>query len=208
MTELSEARAATTEQPEADATARLATANKRAQDFLFGAQRAMFDEMVFVSNELLDRARTELTCWRSLCRKWRGPIRSKTSRRCTRNAASIRSTLYGAIVSGSSSTRSARSRTHPTYSATGCRINTCSGCHGSEVQYPRNEREFRCSRQQHCQRRRHYSCQARPAPWLTFRSPTLPSPLNRTRCRYPKPAEVDRSRPTRLIARFMRRSPA
>ena len=27
--------------------------------FLFGAQRAMFDEMVFVSNELLDRARTE-----------------------------------------------------------------------------------------------------------------------------------------------------
>lgn len=34
-------------------------ANKRVQDFLFGAQRAMFDEMVFVSNELLDRARTE-----------------------------------------------------------------------------------------------------------------------------------------------------
>ena len=59
MTALSEARAATTEQPEADATARLATANKRAQDFLFGSQRAMFDEMVFVSNELLDRARTE-----------------------------------------------------------------------------------------------------------------------------------------------------
>jgi hypothetical protein len=59
MTELSEARVATTEQPEADATVRLATANKRAQDFLFGVQRAMFDEMLFVSNELWDRARTE-----------------------------------------------------------------------------------------------------------------------------------------------------
>jgi hypothetical protein len=59
MTELSEARAAITEQPEADATARLAAANKRAQDFLFGAQRAMFDETLFISNELLDRARTE-----------------------------------------------------------------------------------------------------------------------------------------------------
>jgi hypothetical protein len=59
MTELSEARVATTEQSEADATAHLATANKRAQDFLFEVQRAMFDEMLFVSNELLDRARTE-----------------------------------------------------------------------------------------------------------------------------------------------------
>jgi hypothetical protein len=64
MTELSEARVTTTEQPEADATARnatarLATVNKRAQDFLFGVQRAMFDEMLFVSNEFLDRARTE-----------------------------------------------------------------------------------------------------------------------------------------------------
>ena len=57
MTELSQAHAA--EQSEADATARLATANKRAQDFLFGAQRVMFDEMLFISNELLDRARTE-----------------------------------------------------------------------------------------------------------------------------------------------------
>jgi hypothetical protein len=59
MTELSQMRAATTEQLEGDATARLAAANKRAQDFLFGAQRAMFDEMLFISNELMDRARTE-----------------------------------------------------------------------------------------------------------------------------------------------------
>lgn len=59
MTELSQARAATTDQLEADSAARLATANKRAQEFLFGAQRAMFDEMLFISNELMDRVRTE-----------------------------------------------------------------------------------------------------------------------------------------------------
>ena len=45
MTELSQARAETIEQPEADATAPLATASKPAQELLFGVQRAMFDEL-------------------------------------------------------------------------------------------------------------------------------------------------------------------
>ena len=136
MTELSEARAATTDQLEADSAARLATANKRAQEFLFGAQRAMFDEMLFISNELIDRVRTETHLFTEFVSKMAGLIRSRTSRRCTRNAASTRSTLCGATVSGSSSTGSGRSKTRPTCSATGRRADSSPGCHGSEVQYP------------------------------------------------------------------------
>jgi hypothetical protein len=56
---LSEARAETIEQPAADATADLAQANHRAMNFLFGAQHLMLDELIFVSNEMLDRTRTE-----------------------------------------------------------------------------------------------------------------------------------------------------
>jgi hypothetical protein len=59
MTELSEARAATVEQVAVDATEGLAQADRRAMSVLFGAQRLMLDELVFASNEMLDRARTE-----------------------------------------------------------------------------------------------------------------------------------------------------
>ena len=59
MMELSEPRAATAEQPAVDATARFTKANKRALDFMFGAQKAMLEEIVFATNEMLDRARTE-----------------------------------------------------------------------------------------------------------------------------------------------------
>jgi len=59
MMELSETRAATAEQPAVDATARFTKANKRALDFMFGAQKAMLEEVVFATNEMLDRARTE-----------------------------------------------------------------------------------------------------------------------------------------------------
>ena len=59
MTELSGARIIT-EQAAADATARVAKANRDAMNFLFGAQRLMLDELVFASNELLERARTEM----------------------------------------------------------------------------------------------------------------------------------------------------
>jgi hypothetical protein len=64
MTELSQVRAETTQQPVVDAsvvdaTENLAKANKRAMDFLFGAQRLVFDELLFAANELLDRAKTE-----------------------------------------------------------------------------------------------------------------------------------------------------
>ena len=43
----------------ADAAARLTKANKSALDFMFGAQKMMLEEMVFASNEILERARTE-----------------------------------------------------------------------------------------------------------------------------------------------------
>jgi len=59
MAELSEARAGMAEQVAIDATASLAQADRRAMSLLFGAQRLMLDELVFVSTEMLDRARTE-----------------------------------------------------------------------------------------------------------------------------------------------------
>ena len=68
MTELSQARAETIEQPEADATARLATASKPARELLFGVQRVMFDELLFVS----DRARTETHLFAELITKMAG----------------------------------------------------------------------------------------------------------------------------------------
>ncbi len=43
----------------ADAATRLTKENKRALDFMFGAQRVILEEMVFAANEMLDRARTE-----------------------------------------------------------------------------------------------------------------------------------------------------
>ena len=42
-----------------DAAARIAKVNKTALEFMFGAQKALLEEMVFASNEILDRARTE-----------------------------------------------------------------------------------------------------------------------------------------------------
>jgi hypothetical protein len=59
MTELSQPRAAIDEQLAADATTEMNKVNKHALEFMFGAQKAALEEMVFVGNELLDRARTE-----------------------------------------------------------------------------------------------------------------------------------------------------
>jgi hypothetical protein len=59
MMELSKPPAALAEQPPVDATARLTTANKRALDFMLGAQKAMLEETMFVTNEMFDRTRTE-----------------------------------------------------------------------------------------------------------------------------------------------------
>ena len=42
-----------------DAVARLTKTNKCALDFAFRAQKVMLEEMIFASNEILDRIRTE-----------------------------------------------------------------------------------------------------------------------------------------------------
>src|SRR5436190_778717 len=59
MLEFYEPGAAIVEQSVADAATRFTKANKHALDFMFGAQRAMLEEIVFAGNEMLDRARTE-----------------------------------------------------------------------------------------------------------------------------------------------------
>ncbi len=43
----------------ADAAVRFAEANKNAMEFVFGAQKMAFEEVLFASNEMLERARTE-----------------------------------------------------------------------------------------------------------------------------------------------------
>jgi hypothetical protein len=56
---LSQPDAAIFEQSAAEATTRLTKANKHALDFMMGAQKVLLEEMVFASNEMLERARTE-----------------------------------------------------------------------------------------------------------------------------------------------------
>ena len=59
MAELSQPHAELIEQSVTDAATRLTKANKNALDFLMGAQKVLLEEMVFASNELLERSRTE-----------------------------------------------------------------------------------------------------------------------------------------------------
>lgn len=72
MPELSEPVAAVVEQSAIDASARLAKANKHALDFMMGAQKVMLEEIVFASNELLDRAKTETHLFSELLSKIAG----------------------------------------------------------------------------------------------------------------------------------------
>jgi hypothetical protein len=59
MTALPEPATAIVEPSAADAATRITKAHKRSLDFMFGAQKIILEEMVFASNEMLDRARTE-----------------------------------------------------------------------------------------------------------------------------------------------------
>jgi hypothetical protein len=71
MAGLSEMRTMT-EQATADATAQVAKANVDAVNFLFGAQRLLLDELVFASNELVQRLRTEMHLFTELVSKMAG----------------------------------------------------------------------------------------------------------------------------------------
>ena len=59
MPELSELARPVIEPLAADAAAQMTKANKNALDFMTGAQKVMFEEMMFAGNELLERAQTE-----------------------------------------------------------------------------------------------------------------------------------------------------
>ncbi len=56
---VAEARTTNTEQEKMDAADRFANASDRALDLMFGIQRAMLEEVVFATTEVVDRARTE-----------------------------------------------------------------------------------------------------------------------------------------------------
>ena len=104
MLEFYEPGAAIIEDSIAKAVTRSTKANKSALEFVSGAQAAMVEEIVFTTNEIFDRIRTKHTCLTNFSPKWLVPIRSTASRRCTKSAASIRSTSFAAIVNGCSST--------------------------------------------------------------------------------------------------------
>ena len=67
--ELSNADATAVEPTTTEAQAQLAKANERAASFLFGAQKLVFEELIFASNELLDRAQTEMHLFSELVSK-------------------------------------------------------------------------------------------------------------------------------------------
>jgi hypothetical protein len=60
MAELSEAGAAIPEQATTEVETQMVKANQRAANFLFGAQKLMLEELVFASNEIVERAQTEM----------------------------------------------------------------------------------------------------------------------------------------------------
>jgi hypothetical protein len=72
MLEFYEPGAAIVEDSVAKAAARVNETNKRALDFMFGVQKAMLEEMIFVSNEILDRVRTETHLFNELSSKIAG----------------------------------------------------------------------------------------------------------------------------------------
>ena len=59
MPELPEPVAALVEESATDVAARLTKMNEHALDFMMGAQKVMLEEIVFASNEFLDRTKTE-----------------------------------------------------------------------------------------------------------------------------------------------------
>jgi hypothetical protein len=72
MLEFYEPGAALVEDAVAHNVARLTRTNKCALDFAFGVQKAIFEEMIFASNEILDRIRTETHLFREFSSKMAG----------------------------------------------------------------------------------------------------------------------------------------
>ncbi len=72
MLEFYEPGAAIVEQSAADVITRLTKANKNALEFMFGAQKAVLEEIAFASNAMLDRVRTETHLFTELASKMAG----------------------------------------------------------------------------------------------------------------------------------------
>ena len=72
MLEFYEPGAAIIEDSVANAVGRLTKTNKCALDLTFRAQKAMLEEMVFASNEIFDRIRTETHLFSELASKMAG----------------------------------------------------------------------------------------------------------------------------------------
>ena len=73
MSEHSEAVAvAAVEQAATESQTRIAKANELAAGFLFGAQKLVLEEFVFASNELVERAQTEMHLFSELVSKMAG----------------------------------------------------------------------------------------------------------------------------------------
>jgi hypothetical protein len=60
MAEFAQQSAAFGEEVAGDATTRITRTNQHTLDFVFGAQRAMLEEAMVASSELIDRMRTEI----------------------------------------------------------------------------------------------------------------------------------------------------
>lgn len=73
MSEHSEAVAVpAVEQATAESQNRISKANERASSFLFGAQKLLFEEFLFASNEFVERAQTEMHLFSELVSKMAG----------------------------------------------------------------------------------------------------------------------------------------
>ena len=72
MPELSEVGTTTVEQAATEAQAKITKANERAASLTYGVQKLMLEEFVFLGNELLDRAQTEMHLFSELVSKMAG----------------------------------------------------------------------------------------------------------------------------------------
>jgi uncharacterized protein YceH (UPF0502 family) len=72
MSELSEAGTATAEQSTIEVDAQIAKANQRTANLMFGAQKLMFEELVFIGNEIVERAQTETHLFSEFASKMAG----------------------------------------------------------------------------------------------------------------------------------------
>jgi len=72
MLEFYEPGAAIIEDSVANAVARATKANRNALEFIFGAQKAVLEEIAFVGNEVFDRTRTETHLFSEMASKMAG----------------------------------------------------------------------------------------------------------------------------------------